>query len=82
VLISTHDLRLVATCADRLLVLGRGGVLADGPTLPLLRDERLTAAAGLRLPALLTRLFAESADDSAVLRVLRFLDDAPAMVAR
>jgi energy-coupling factor transport system ATP-binding protein len=82
VLISTHDLRMVASCADRVLVLGHGRVLTDGPTLPVLRNAQLRAATGLRLPALLTRLFTESDHDSAVRQVLHFLDDAPAVVTR
>lgn len=76
VLFTSHDLRTVATCADRVLVVAAGTVLADVGPLALVRDERLLAAARLRPPALLRRLAAEVADDGELRAVLRGLDAA------
>jgi energy-coupling factor transport system ATP-binding protein len=76
VLFSSHDLRTVATCADRVLVVAAGTVLADVRPLALVQDERLLAAARLRPPTLLRHLAAEVADDGELRAVLRGLDAA------
>ncbi|MGS0685035.1 ABC transporter ATP-binding protein [Nakamurella sp. GG22] len=83
VLFSAHDLRLVGTLADRMVVLGSGRVLATGPSLALLRDRALCARAGLAPPAVLRRLFSETPDDALVRATLRALDRrrAPAATA-
>jgi len=72
VLFSCHDLRVVAELATRLLVVADGRIVADGPTLPLLRDSALRHAAGLRLPPLLETLLGEF-DDPTVRTVLATL---------
>ncbi|MFC7625982.1 ABC transporter ATP-binding protein [Microlunatus sp. GCM10028923] len=76
VLFSSHDLRAVAGYADRVLVLGQGGLLADTTPLGLLRDEALLTRAGLRAPRLLHRLAAEPLDEAALRSVLTGLDAA------
>jgi len=47
VLVSLHDLGLAARFADRVVVMRRGGVMADGPPLEALRSETLMHAFGL-----------------------------------
>lgn len=59
VLFSCHDLRAIASCAQRVLVLADGHLLADLPPIDLLRDRDLLARAGLHPPALLTALVEE-----------------------
>ncbi|MFH5821192.1 ABC transporter ATP-binding protein [Georgenia sp. AZ-5] len=75
VVLSSHDLRTVAGLADRVVVLGEGGVLADGPTAEVLRDGEVLARAGLTLPPLVAWLL-EHLPGPAVGHVLRRLDDA------
>lgn len=49
VILTTHDLAL-ASQADRLLILGRDGFVADGPPDEVLRDEAPWAEVGLHVP--------------------------------
>jgi cobalt/nickel transport system ATP-binding protein len=49
-LVSTHDLRLVAEVASRTLVMDGGLIVADGPTGALLQDQALLEAHGLEKP--------------------------------
>jgi energy-coupling factor transporter ATP-binding protein EcfA2 len=49
-LIATHDLELVVDLCSRVLVLDGGRLVAQGPTIPLLSDERLMLAHGLEKP--------------------------------
>lgn len=78
VLLVTHDLRLAATLADRIVVLAPDGqvgrVRADGPVPDVLGDAAALADAGLRLPDLVARLTAD--DPAAVTWRLRALDAA------
>lgn len=74
VALASHDLRLVGGLADRVIVLGDGGVLADGPTEDVFSDAAALARAGLSLPPLVGWLLAHTA--GAVARVLGQLDDA------
>ncbi|HUX76275.1 MAG TPA: energy-coupling factor ABC transporter ATP-binding protein, partial [Anaerolineae bacterium] len=46
-LAATHDMRLVAEVFTRTVILDEGRVVADGPTVELLADERLLEAHGL-----------------------------------
>jgi energy-coupling factor transporter ATP-binding protein EcfA2 len=48
----THDMDFALKVCPRAIVVGEGGILADGPTPLLLRDEGLLARAGLRPPAI------------------------------
>lgn len=49
VILTTHDLALAST-ADRLLILGDRGFVADGPPSELLKDPAPWSRVGLRLP--------------------------------
>jgi cobalt transport protein ATP-binding subunit len=49
-LVSTHDLAMVAETLPRLVVLDDGTVVADGPSADLLRDEEMLEAHGLESP--------------------------------
>jgi energy-coupling factor transport system ATP-binding protein len=74
VVFSSHDLRTVATCADRVVVLAEGGVLADGATGAVLDDVDVLARAGITLPPLVAWLL-EHVGEEALRQVLRRLDD-------
>lgn len=76
VVLASHDLRTVVTLADRVVVLAGDGVLADGPTTDVLRDEAVLSRAGLVLPELVSWLLEEFEELSAVRRVLERLDEA------
>jgi cobalt/nickel transport system ATP-binding protein len=52
-LIATHDLELAVELCSRAIVLDRGQVVADGPTVGLLNDEELMLAHGLECPHIL-----------------------------
>jgi energy-coupling factor transport system ATP-binding protein len=54
--VTSHDLRTVATIADRVVLLARGAVIADDDAAAVLGDEAALAAAGIALPELLTWL--------------------------
>ena len=54
-LIASHDLELVLETCDRLLLLDRGRLLADGPARVLLADAALMEAHGLEVPYSLRR---------------------------
>jgi cobalt/nickel transport system ATP-binding protein len=49
-LIATHDLEFAVDLCPRVLILDGGRLIADGPTLALLADERLMLAHGLEKP--------------------------------
>jgi cobalt/nickel transport system ATP-binding protein len=49
-LIATHDLEFAVDLCPRVLILDGGRLIADGPTLTLLADERLMLAHGLEKP--------------------------------
>jgi cobalt/nickel transport system ATP-binding protein len=49
-LVSTHDMALVAELFARTIVLDRGLVVADGPTAELMADQRLLEEHGLEAP--------------------------------
>jgi cobalt/nickel transport system ATP-binding protein len=52
-LIATHDLEFVVEICPRAIVIDRGRIVADGPTLELLDDEPLMLAHGLERPHIL-----------------------------
>jgi len=52
-LIATHDLELAVELCSRAVVLDRGQVVADGPTVELLDDETLMLEHGLERPHIL-----------------------------
>jgi len=54
VIITTHDLALAAE-ADRLMLLGPDGFVADGPPAQVLRDETCWMQLGLRIPPWIRR---------------------------
>lgn len=49
-LVSTHDMLLVPELFNRLIVLDEGCLVADGPALDLIRDEKFMEAHGLESP--------------------------------
>jgi cobalt/nickel transport system ATP-binding protein len=50
ILVSTHDMRLVAELFPRVVIMDEGFIVADGPTSLLLHDEALLEAHGLERP--------------------------------
>jgi len=52
-LIATHDLELVVDLCSRVLILDGGKLILQGPTVPLLSDEKLMLAHGLEKPHVL-----------------------------
>jgi cobalt/nickel transport system ATP-binding protein len=52
-IIATHDLELVVELCNQVLVLDRGQVVTEGPTVQLLSDEPLMLAHGLERPHIL-----------------------------
>ncbi|GAA4428897.1 ATP-binding cassette domain-containing protein [Georgenia halophila] len=74
VMLASHDLRTVAALVDRIVVLGNGGVLADGPAADVLRDDAVLAQAGLTLPPLVAWLLEH--EPRSMRTVLRQLDEA------
>ena len=52
-LIATHDLEMVVELCPRSIVLDRGRIVADGPTVELLDNEELMLAHGLERPHIL-----------------------------
>jgi cobalt/nickel transport system ATP-binding protein len=50
ILVSTHDMRLVAELFPRMVIMDEGFIVADGPTGALLDDEALLEAHGLERP--------------------------------
>ena len=55
-IIASHDLELVVELCSRVIVLDQGRIVADGPTVPLLSDEKLMLAHGLERPHILQHL--------------------------
>ena len=55
-IIATHDLELVVQVCDRVIVLDRGAVVAEGPTETVLSDEPLMLEHGLERPHILRHL--------------------------
>jgi energy-coupling factor transporter ATP-binding protein EcfA2 len=52
-LIASHDLELVVDLCSRVVILDEGKLVAEGPTIPLLSDEKLMLAHGLEKPHVL-----------------------------
>jgi cobalt/nickel transport system ATP-binding protein len=57
-LIATHDFELALEVADRVVLLYRGAILANGHPLQVLTDETLLKSGGLELPLLMRYLLA------------------------
>ncbi|WP_158254126.1 ABC transporter ATP-binding protein [Cryobacterium sp. Y50] len=76
ILFSSHDLRTVATLADRVIVLADRTVIADGPVFEVLRLNEVLNRAGLVLPPLIRHLLEEFSSDAQIRRVLGQLDAA------
>lgn len=49
-IIATHDLDMALDVCERTIVLHKGEITADGPTIDLFNDERLLAHSGLEKP--------------------------------
>jgi energy-coupling factor transport system ATP-binding protein len=52
VVVASHDLQLVAAWADRMIVMGDGGIVADAPPATVFDDPELLSATGLRPPGI------------------------------
>lgn len=50
ILVSTHDMRLVAELFPRMVIMDGGVIVADGPTVELMNDAALLEAHGLERP--------------------------------
>jgi len=74
ILLCSHDLRTVATLADRVLVVADGRIVADGSVVEVLRQGDLLARAGITVPPLLRWLVARLDSVAQVRRVLDALD--------
>jgi len=55
-MISTHDLEFVAELCSRVILLDKGKIVADGPSLELLSDQSLMIAHGLEVPHIIRHL--------------------------
>jgi len=55
-IIATHDLELVVELCPRAIILDKGEIAADGPTLKLLSDEALMLAHGLEVPHIIRHM--------------------------
>ncbi len=53
VFICTHDIELASRIADRVILLQRGKILADGPAHSILSDRNLLIQSGLTVPSVL-----------------------------
>jgi cobalt/nickel transport system ATP-binding protein len=49
-LVSTHDLAMVRELLPRMVIMDEGRIVADGPTVELMKDEKLLEAHGLERP--------------------------------
>lgn len=76
VVFSSHDLRTVATLAQRAVVLAGGTVIADGPMFDVLARREVLERAGLALPALLEWLLETFETATQMRAVLAGLDAA------
>ena len=54
-LIATHDLDLVLDTCQRTIILADGRIVADGPSMELLTNQKLLEDNGLELPLSLSR---------------------------
>lgn len=76
IVFSSHDIRTVLTLADRAVILAGGGVIADGPTVEVLRDHGVLTQAGITLPPLVAWLLQRFPSSPAARGVLMELDAA------
>ena len=74
VVFSSHDLRTVATLADRAVVVAHGRVVSDGAVFDVLRDAAALEAAHIELPPLVEWLLDNVGSDAGVRRALERLD--------
>jgi energy-coupling factor transporter ATP-binding protein EcfA2 len=81
IVFSSHDLRLVAQLADRVLVIGDGQVIASGATADVFRDDDALHRAGLRLPRLVEYLVGQPVSTSDLKLALTRLSRALAVPA-
>ena len=76
VLMITHDVRLVAEWAERVLILGQGSLLYDGPPHAMFADTALLSEAGLLPPPVfeISRALADAYPASPIRRTLSLSD--------
>ena len=82
IVFSSHDLRTVATLADRVIVLAEHTVIADGPVFDVLGDAGILRRANLKLPPLVAWLLHESHSSAALTAALNRLDAAVGSTSR
>jgi len=75
ILFSSHDIRTVATVADRIILVAEGTVIADAPVDDILRDEAVLARAGIVVPPLVRWLLAATTTPAALRHALDALDN-------
>ncbi len=76
IVFSSHDLRLVASLADRVIVIGDGQVVAHSATAEVFRDDRALDRAGIRLPRLVDYLVRQTRSTADLKRALTRLSRA------
>jgi len=76
VVFSSHDLRSVATLAERAIVINDGSIIADGPIFDILRNDPVMAEAGIVVPALIGWLLDSFESPGQIRRVLDRLNSA------
>ena len=81
IVLVTHDMGLVARCAERVVVLHAGEILGDGPPGAVFRDEALLARASLAPPPVvaLARALQSNGFPGAGLTVEAFCDEYAAL---
>ena len=76
IVFSSHDIRTVATLAERVVVLAEHTIIADGPVFDVLGDAGVLHRANLELPPLIGWLLTELDSPAAVTAALNRLDAA------
>lgn len=74
IVLSSHDLRTVATLAHRAVVIADGTIIADAPIFEVLRDRETLARARITLPPLIGWLLDAAGNPGAIRRILDGLD--------
>ena len=84
IVLVTHDMALVARCAERMVVLREGQIMADGPPEAVFQDEDMLARTSLAPPPLvaLARALRSRGFQGDGLTVYAFCDEYAALARR